>query len=94
MADELFNPKTVKKLCSKTEVRGSQEKAAEEWLDLLVAGKLKREKPNYLKFNRVILTGILDYPDLAHEEENVEFAYNKNNESKTRQADWHVERKR
>lgn len=44
MVNELFNPKTVKKLCSKIEISSKQEEAANEWLNLLKKGLLKDEK--------------------------------------------------
>ncbi|MCK4808170.1 MAG: N-6 DNA methylase [Candidatus Aenigmarchaeota archaeon] len=78
--NELFNKKTIEKLTNKEPITTKQKKAAEEWLELLSNGELK-EKQNYLRFNRIILTELLDYPDMAHEEDNVEFSYNSNGKS-------------
>ena len=49
MVNELFNPKTVKKLCSEIEISFEQEEAAKDWLNLLKKRLLKDEKNNELK---------------------------------------------
>jgi len=77
---ELFHKKTIEKLTDKEPITTKQKRAASEWLELLSGGELK-EKQNYLKFNRIILTELLDYPDMAHEEDNVEFSYNSDGKS-------------
>ncbi|ODS35211.1 hypothetical protein BEH94_03310 [Candidatus Altiarchaeales archaeon WOR_SM1_SCG] len=79
MTKELFNPKTVKRLCSKTEVTDSQEKAAEEWLKLLDEDKLKIEKQGYIPFATTILRDLLGYDigldSLKHEDKHMEFSF-------------------
>lgn len=46
MDKELFNPKTVKRLCSMIKLSYSQKTSAKEWLYFLEQGKLKEEKLN------------------------------------------------
>ena len=74
----LFNPKTIKKLCSGITITSAQRKAANEWLGLLESGQLEKEKQNYFKFALIILKDLLGYPvkdDMGYEEGNVEFTF-------------------
>ena len=83
--NDLFNPKTVKKLCSNIEISSEQEEAAKEWLNLLKKGLLKDEKNNYFKFAEIILKRLLGYDiinDMSHEKGNIEFSF-KNKKGKT-----------
>lgn len=78
---DLFNEKTLKRLSNNLEISLKQKNAGKEWLELLEGDQLGKEKENYLKFNRIIITQLLGYPDLSHEVENVEFSYSKENKS-------------
>jgi len=85
VVNELFNPKTVNKLCSKIELSSEQEDAAKEWINLLDRGLLKDEKNNYFKFAEIILKSLLGYnikDDMFHEKGNIEFSF-KNKDDKT-----------
>jgi len=74
----LFNPKTIKKLCSSITITSDQRKAANEWLGLLESDQLEKEKRNYFKFALIILKDLLGYPvkdEMGYEEGNVEFTF-------------------
>jgi len=73
----LFNPKTIKKLCSKIKPTTTQKNAAKSWLFLLEQGKLKKEKLNYFKFGEYILKDLLGYDikAMSFEEGNIEFSF-------------------
>lgn len=77
MEKELFNQKTVQRLCSKIQLTPAQKTAAKEWLYFLDEGKLKKEKLNYLKFVEIVLKNLLGYEirDIQFEEGNIEFSY-------------------
>jgi hypothetical protein len=79
---ELFNSKTVKRLCKDILISPTQEKAANDWLSKLDNDELKDEKSNYPDFMRIMLQDILGYSmeDIAYEKNNVEFQYPKNGE--------------
>jgi len=74
---ELFNEKTIERLCEDVKISEKQKESASEWLELLENNKLKKEKPNYPKFMQIILQDILGYPikELNYEEGNVEFQF-------------------
>jgi len=77
---DLFNPKTVNRLCQDVILTDDQKKSAKEWLELLDQGKLK-EKSNNLRFANIILDKILGYPinDIVYEKNNVEFQIQNSN---------------
>jgi len=78
MATELFNKKTIERLCSNISILPKQKKASKEWLDLLESEELNDEKKNYFKFAEIILKELLGYDikkDLVYEEGNVEFPF-------------------
>ncbi len=79
---ELFNKKTIKRLCA-VDLTNDQIECSKKWLEMLDAGKLKKEKPNILIFADIILYGILGYPkdDIKYEEDKVEFQYPKKKKS-------------
>ena len=52
---ELFNSKTVKRLCKDILISPTQEKAANDWLSKLDNDELKDEKSNYPDFFPVFL---------------------------------------
>ena len=75
---ELFNPRTINKLCQDVILTEEQKKNAKKWLKLLKEEKLREEQNNYIPFANIILEGILGYPvnnnDIfTHEKNNVEF---------------------
>ncbi len=85
MKHDLFNEKTIKRLCSNIEVTLKQKKTAQEWLKLLESGVLEKERKNYFKFAGYVLEDLLGYSlrkDLDHEEANIEFSF-KNPKGKT-----------
>ena len=76
--NELFNPKTIKRLCSSVKISTAQKKASAEWLKLLESGQLEKEKQNYFKFALIILKDLLGYQvkeEMGYEEGNVEFTF-------------------
>lgn len=76
--NDLFNPKTIKRLCSDVKISTAQKKAANDWLKLLESGQLEKEKQNYFKFGLIILKDLLGYPvkeEMGYEEGNVEFTF-------------------
>ena len=76
--NELFNPKTIKRLCSSVKISTAQKKASTEWLKLLESGQLEKEKQNYFKFALIILKDLLGYQikeEMGYEEGNVEFTF-------------------
>jgi len=82
----LFNPKTIKRLCKDIRVTTKQKQSAKEWLRMLDSEKLKKEKGHYIDFAVTVLRDILGYPiktteGMLHEEGNVEFVFI-NNEGK------------
>jgi len=76
MANELFNPKTVKRFTEKIKLNKKQRESAQKWIELLEQGKLKKEKLNYLRFAHYILKDLLGYDirNLPFEEGNIEFS--------------------
>jgi len=44
--NDLFNPKTIKRLCSDIKISTTQKKAANDWLKLLESEQLEKEKQN------------------------------------------------
>lgn len=80
---ELFNPKTIKKLCANVTITSTQKKAAAEWLKLLESGHLEKEKQHYFDFALIVLRDLLGYPEkskdgMSYEEGNVEFVFSNN----------------
>ena len=78
MDTELFNEKTIKRLCSNVKITQKQKKNAEEWLKLLESGSLLKERANYFKFALYVLKDILGYSireDLDYEKSNIEFTF-------------------
>ena len=61
MRDDLVSPRTIRRLCGDVEPTGGQRAAAEEWLELLAAGRLAEEKTNRPRFMRIVLERILGY---------------------------------
>ena len=74
---DLFNLKTIQRLCNDVKITSKQKQAAKEWLELLDSDKLGDEKSNYPKFMQIILQDILGYPikELGFEIDNVEFQF-------------------
>lgn len=74
---ELFNPKTVEKLCRDIVPTKEQEQAAKSWLELLKHDELKDETKNYIKFAVIVLKDILGYPITKDDfqSDNVEFLF-------------------
>ena len=81
--EDLFNPKTIERLCSNVKITSKQKQASKEWLNLLAENKLQDEKSNYPKFMQIILQDILGYSikTLDFETDNVEFQFS-NSEGK------------
>jgi len=78
MEADLFNEKTVKRLCSNIKVSPKQKKNADEWIKLLESGSLVKERTNYFKFALYVLRDILGYSireDLGYEKSNIEFTF-------------------
>jgi len=76
MHTELFNEKTIKRLCSNVMINQKQKSNANEWIKLLEAGVLNEETINYLKFASYVLRDILGYSqktDIDFEKSNIEF---------------------
>ena len=75
----LYNPKTLKRLCENIEVSQDQRDAAERWLGLLKANKLKNEKNAYIEFANTVLNKLLGYnigiESLKHESGYMEFPF-------------------
>ena len=72
----LFNARTIKNWSENVDPTNVQFENATKWLNLLRNNKLEDEKSNYIKFQKIILEGILDYDltsDLLFEKNNVEF---------------------
>lgn len=80
---DLFNPKTIERLCRDVKVTPKQRQGSKEWLSLLDDCKLEDEKSNYPKFMQIILQDILGYPikEIDYETGNVEFQF-KNSDGK------------
>ncbi len=74
---ELFNKKTIRRLCADIDISPKQEDAAKEWLELLEKNRLEDEKSNYPKFMQIILQDILGYSikEINFESNNVEFQF-------------------
>ena len=74
---DLFNRKTIQRLCNDVKITSKQKQSAKEWLELLDSNKLGDEKSNYPKFMQIILQDILGYPikELGFETDNVEFQF-------------------
>ena len=78
MDKELFNEKTIKRLCSNVKITQKQKKNADEWIKLLESGSLAKERANYFKFALYVLKDILGYSireDLDYEKSNIEFTF-------------------
>lgn len=77
LSGDLFNPKTIERLCEDVKVTTRQKHAVNEWLKLLEENKLEDEKSNYPKFMQIILQDILGYPikEINYESGNVEFQF-------------------
>jgi len=78
MDTELFNEKTIKRLCSNVKVSNKQKKNANDWIKLLESGSLEKERTNYFRFAIYILRDILGYSireDLDYEKANIEFTF-------------------
>ncbi len=74
----LFNARTLSKMSAEIEPTPEQVSSAEEWLGLLEAGALHKERKNYFRFGLLVLHGILGYSvtrELNFEEGNVEFSF-------------------
>jgi len=74
---DLFNQKTIERLCNDVSITSKQKQATKEWLSLLEQNKLKDEKKNYFKFAQIILQDVLGYQikDIDFESDNVEFQF-------------------
>ncbi len=84
MDNELFNDKTIKKLCSAVKVNQKQKKNADEWIRLLESESLIKERENYFNFAEYILKDILGYPikkELGHEISNIDFTFSDSNKN-------------
>lgn len=78
MKSELFNEKTIKRLCSNVKITQKQKKSTNDWINLLEIGALEKERPNYFKFALILLRDILGYSireDLDYEKANIEFTF-------------------
>lgn len=78
MDTELFNEKTIKRLCSNVKVSNKQKKNANDWIQLLESGSLEKERTNYFRFAIYILRDVLGYSireDLDYEKANIEFTF-------------------
>ena len=77
MGNDLFNPKTIERLCDDVKLSSKQEHAAKEWLRLLDASELEDEQKNYLKFATIVLDRMLGYPitEIDFETDRVEFQF-------------------
>jgi tRNA1(Val) A37 N6-methylase TrmN6 len=84
MGNNLFNEATIKRLVSNTKFTLKQKKFADEWIELIEEGELKKEKEGYLKFYDIILKGLLGYDNIKHEKEHVEFSYEKEDKTVVR----------
>ncbi len=73
----LFNQKTIIRLCGDVQPTLKQEESAKEWLKLLADDKLSAETKNYPKFMLIILQEILGYPirNIDYETDDVEFQF-------------------
>lgn len=74
---DLFNQKTIERLCEDVKITPKQKQASREWLKLLDENKLEDEKNNYPKFMQIVLQDILGYPikEINYESGNVEFQF-------------------
>ncbi|PIN85003.1 MAG: hypothetical protein COV47_04480 [Candidatus Diapherotrites archaeon CG11_big_fil_rev_8_21_14_0_20_37_9] len=75
---ELFNKKTIERLCANIQISAKPGKAAKEWLELLKSDALRDEVKNYPNFELIILQDLLGYDlkkSLSHEEGNIEFPF-------------------
>jgi len=59
---QLFNVKTIQKLCSSTAISDEQNSIALRWIECIKNGTLKQEVENYPQFANFILDGLLGYP--------------------------------
>ncbi len=73
--NQLFNKKTINRLCQDIVITDTVRVSVNEWLKLLEKDELKNEKSNYLKFKDIVLEGVLGYSRnrIHHEEDNMEF---------------------
>lgn len=78
---DLFNLRTINRLCHEIVPTERQKESAREWLTLLEGNQLEDEKKNYFKFAQIILQDILGYPikELDFENNNVEFQFSNSN---------------
>ncbi len=72
---ELFDKIRVKKQCSAVKVTDEQIDAVKEWIGLLDANKLEKEKENQPKFEQIVLQKILGYSvyDYVPEKEFIDY---------------------
>ena len=82
--NELFNKKTIERLCKDVKITNKQKQATTEWLQLLADNKLTDEKSNYPKFMQIVLQDILGYPikEIDFETDNVEFQFSNSEKKK------------
>ena len=75
--NNLFNRKTIQRLCDGVSLDEKQFNAAKEWIQLLEQDKLQDEKKNYLRFAKIILSDCLGYDinGIDFESGNVEFQF-------------------
>lgn len=60
---DLFNSKTVNKLCQDIDLTKKQKESANQWLKLLKENKLEKEQENYRVFGDLILRDLLNYTE-------------------------------
>ena len=77
MTRDLFNLKTIERLCQDIVLTDEQKDNAQKWLKLLKENKLKDEEPNEHKFAPIVLEKILGYEQekLEHEKTNKQSKY-------------------
>ena len=59
--NNMFNTRTIKRLCGEIKIVSEQEKAAKNWIKKLKNNELEKESQNYDKFQQIILEDILGY---------------------------------
>ena len=81
----LYNQKSLKRLCKNIKITQEQKEAAERWLRLLQKKKLLNEKNAYIEFANTILRDLLNYniniEELKHEENYMEFLFKDSSKS-------------
>lgn len=60
---ELFNSKTILRLCKDITITKKQKESAQEWLKLLKENKLEEEVENYRVFEDLVLRDLLNYSE-------------------------------